>query len=115
MCNLLYACSSSRCWADVGRVGGEQKVSLGDDSKGNKYCKRMGVVVHELGHTLGFFHEQSRPDRDQYVDVITENIQEGKEDNFHKYSHLEIDSLGVEYDLDSIMHYGSFVSDPVSY
>ena len=74
----------------------------------------MGVVVHELGHALGFLHEQSRPDRDQYVDVITENIEEGKEENFHKYSHLQIDSLGVEYDLGSIMHYGKFVSGPIS-
>jgi len=90
-------------------------VSLGDNSDSNVRCKRPGVVIHELGHTLGFFHEQSRPDRDKYVVILTENIQEGKEENFLKYSHLYIDSLGVEYDLGSIMHYGKFVSAAISF
>jgi hypothetical protein len=53
----------------------------------------------------GFFHEQSRPDRDQYVKVLVENIQPGKEHNFNKYNISQIDFLDEPYDIESLMHY----------
>ena len=40
-----------------------------------------GIIMHELLHTLGFFHEQSRSDRDSYIVVNTNNIQTGKMEN----------------------------------
>ena len=43
-------------------------------------CMERGVVQHELIHILGFWHEQSRIDRDQYVDIIWENIEGNRED-----------------------------------
>ena len=68
----------------------------------------MGTVTHEIAHALGFWHEQSRPDRDQSVRIVWENIEPGKEHNFNKMDYTQIDSRGVEYDYNSIMHYGAF-------
>ncbi|RXG54634.1 Zinc metalloproteinase nas-15 [Armadillidium vulgare] len=83
----LFSCSSS-----VGKVGGAQAVSLGPG------CLMVGVVMHELMHATGFWHEQSRNDRDDYITIVWENIQAGMEYNFKKYNWSEIQSLGVQYD-----------------
>ena len=69
----------------------------------------MGVIIHELAHVAGFWHEQSRPDRDKYINIIEDNIAPGLWYNFRKYPHLE-DSLKIPYDYASITHYNEYVS-----
>lgn len=59
------------CWSSIGRSGGKQRLSLG------KGCERKGTAIHEFMHALGFFHEQSRLDRDKYVTVYWNNIEKG--------------------------------------
>ena len=62
-----------RCCSYVGRRGGgPQAISIG------KNCDKFGIVVHELGHVIGFWHEHTRPDRDHHVAIIRDNIQPGE-------------------------------------
>ena len=65
-------------------------------------------------HALGIFHEQSRPDRDTYVEINEENIQNGTLNNFNKYDFNYVDIKDVPYDYESVMHYGArgFAIDP---
>jgi len=64
--------------------------------------------VHELMHSLGFYHEQSRADRDKYVGVNVAAVTKGKEHNFYSYlgrnNYLGHDLF--DYDYASVMHYG---------
>lgn len=88
------------CCSYVGKRGnGAQAISIG------KNCDKFGIVVHELGHVIGFWHEHTRPDRDDHVQIIYKNIMPGQEYNFNKLTPADVNSLGEEYDYGSIMHY----------
>ncbi|CAF0958500.1 unnamed protein product [Brachionus calyciflorus] len=96
------------CWSYVGKQTrtGAQQVSLKIPTSTNRAsCIFKGTVAHELIHALGFWHEQSRPDRDNYVRVNWENINLDNQHNFNKYSTAVADTLGLPYDYYSIMHY----------
>ncbi|KAL9979998.1 hypothetical protein ACROYT_G008528 [Oculina patagonica] len=103
--NWLLFVHRDGCWSSVGkkywRVNYGQEVSLGSG------CNHKGTIMHEIMHAIGFWHEQSRPDRNQYVEVLWENIMDGEAHNFNKYDRGRIDTLQVPYDYDSIMHYGT--------
>ncbi|XP_078483804.1 zinc metalloproteinase nas-4-like, partial [Ciona intestinalis] len=71
-------------------------------------CHHVGTVAHEFLHTLGFKHEQSRPDRDSFVKIHFENMSPNRVHNFKKLKLAAVFDLKSEYDLGSIMHYGGY-------
>uniref|UniRef100_A0A915N772 Metalloendopeptidase n=1 Tax=Meloidogyne javanica TaxID=6303 RepID=A0A915N772_MELJA len=68
-----------------------------------KTCVKRRIVLHELLHLLGLFHEHQRSDRDKYLKINYKNIRKGKKINFVR---VENDvTWGLPYNYDSIMNY----------
>lgn len=61
----------ARCFSSVGDQQTGQILSLGSG------CDHKAVIEHELLHALGFYHEQSRTDRDDYVDIWLDQVTPG--------------------------------------
>lgn len=66
------------CYSFLGRLGTVQQLNLE-----NPGCIRKGIVMHEFIHAIGFYHEQSREDRDDYVTINWSNIQPGMYEYFY--------------------------------
>lgn len=69
-------------------------------------CMSKGTIMHEMIHALGFHHEQNRANRDDYVEVLLQNVQPGRESQFRKLDKGQATAFGVAYNQQSIMHYG---------
>ncbi|CAK8684131.1 uncharacterized protein LOC143469186 [Clavelina lepadiformis] len=101
--DYLNIVGTGGCSSYVGRVGGGQQVSIGQNCDINQ-----GTILHEFMHALGFWHEQSRGDRDNHVIIVWDNIRSGAEINFQKQEEGMWNAYGSPYDLGSVMHYGGF-------
>lgn len=119
--NMESASSSRGCSTEIGCMlfrgtndhSGSQWMNLAP------YCNHSSVIIHELFHSLGIFHEQSRPDRDDHVKINYKNIKWDKTYNFKKMkTGVEVDATGLHrhlitlathytspFDLKSIMMY----------
>lgn len=88
--------SSRSTWSSLGRVGKRQTINL-------QSFRDSGSIAHEIGHTLGLYHEQARSNRDEFVKVSCPN-------NVQFRIAFERDPYAVDYgpyNYYSIMHYGT--------
>ncbi|XP_054879575.1 hatching enzyme 1.2-like [Poeciliopsis prolifica] len=92
--------SNGGCWSNIGRQRGGQYISLN-----RRGCVDHATVQHEILHALGFHHEQVRSDRDNYVRILFNNIQQRQRGNFRK---VQTNNLVTPYDFTSVMHYGKY-------
>lgn len=101
--NIVRTNESDECSSEIGMIGGRQVIHLD-----KKCCSRFkpicSALIHELYHTVGFFHEQSRPDRNEYVWVNYSNIKNDKHFNYQQ-ARENIPNMIGNYDYYSIMHY----------
>jgi hypothetical protein len=82
-------------------IGGGQTLNLESGCFG-----QFTIAQHELLHALGMFHMQASPNRDNYVQVLWNNIDSQHHDQFDIVPWADL--LGTQYDLYSIMHYTKY-------
>jgi len=104
--NRMMVVDDDGCYSSVGfnKYFERQNLSLSP-----RECMYPAVIEHEFMHAIGVQHTHSRPDRDNYVTIIEENIQANAThnftDNFEKLDKEEYNTFGLPYDYLSVMHY----------
>ncbi|MEQ8433621.1 MAG: M12 family metallopeptidase [Oceanicaulis sp.] len=94
--NFVRVRSGNGCSSRIGMTGGSQPLRVSGG------CS-FGNIMHEFLHAAGVFHEQSRTDRNEFVEVFRSRVKVFRRHNFQ----IERDSAGLgPYDYGSIMHYG---------
>lgn len=70
----------------------------------------MVSIMHEIGHTLGYIHTQSRIDRNSYVSIVTDNIQQDFIGNFFMWTYgtIRFSDVNFPYEYGSMMHYEAY-------
>uniref|UniRef100_A0AC34QKZ5 Metalloendopeptidase n=1 Tax=Panagrolaimus sp. JU765 TaxID=591449 RepID=A0AC34QKZ5_9BILA len=97
--NYLDIDKRDGCYSFVGKIGGRQILSLSGG------CIYSFIIIHELFHVLGIEHEHQRPDRDQFIKIIYNNVDPDKMSNFALISPNDVYYKEHPYDYRSIMHY----------
>ncbi len=100
---ILAPATSNFSSSSLGRVDGAQRINVSSGAN-------VGGIQHEIGHTAGLWHEQSRADRNQFIKVEWDNIIDNKNIKHQYEIQSKSGDMSGPYDYDSIMHYPSMVS-----
>lgn len=105
---VTFTGKATHCSSLVGREGGEQFIQLVNDTVGVE-CFRIGSVLHEMMHALGFHHMHKTAERDDFINIVYENVDEKYLAKLAKHDDGEEEwtDFGLPYDIDSVMHYSS--------
>jgi hypothetical protein len=96
---VVFEPGTTNCYSSLGRIGGLQSIKL---AAGCQWPE----ILHEIMHALGFVHEQSRPDRDRYVEVLWPNIDDEFRPQFNVVPETFTYAVrGSDFDYHSIMLY----------
>lgn len=96
---MVFEESAGICKSYVGRIGGKQPLWISPNCAPDD-------IAHEILHALGFVHEQNRTDRDQYIELFPENIDEQYQDNFYLLPQSLMTVSGLaSFDFESLMMY----------
>jgi len=103
--NYISMFNGAGCSTAVGFMNsGAQLLSLQESGRGSCWSHR--IVLHELLHTVGLWHEQSRYDRDDYLSINLDNVEFCQRYNFDIQHSNASNTYGVPFNYLSIMHYG---------
>lgn len=96
---LVFENGEQHCYSYVGHTVAKQPILI------SPRCSPSDIA-HEILHALGFVHEQNRTDRDTYLDVRMDNVEEPFKINFEKLppDFMKVSGLG-EFDYQSLMIY----------
>ena len=101
---VVFKRNYSGSFSNLGKIGGCQEINI-------YVYAPVGTIMHEILHALGFIHEHSRPDRDDYIIINESNIKPNMMHNFQKYSSSYAQTFYLPFDFNSVMMYGSYSSN----
>lgn len=96
---IIFKDGSGNYSNSIGMKGGEQQIVL------SSYCS-VGNIIHEIGHAIGLEHEQCRQDRDSYISILWNNIENGYSSQFQMSNSSNYQDVGT-FDFGSVMLYSS--------
>lgn len=96
---IVFEPGLENCKSYLGQVGGLQPIWISED------CDTP-ELTHEIMHALGFIHEQSRTDRDSFIEILFDNIDDKYKSQFAMVPQdLMLPLIGTTFDYQSVMLY----------